>query len=71
MYLAKEHDCNVTGITISSTQFEMASKTSKELGLDSKTTFHRMDAEKMEFEPNTFNVVWISGNVTSKYFVKF
>jgi len=60
MYLAKEFDCVVTGITISSTQVEMANKISKDRQLNTQCTFLLMDAEKMTFPENSFDLVWIS-----------
>jgi tocopherol O-methyltransferase len=60
MYLAKEFGCQVTGITISATQVEMANKILKERNIP-HCRFTLMDAEDLAFEDNSFDVVWISG----------
>eukprot|EP01113_Clastostelium_recurvatum_P033215 TRINITY_DN4365_c0_g1_i2.p1 TRINITY_DN4365_c0_g1~~TRINITY_DN4365_c0_g1_i2.p1 ORF type:complete len:312 (+),score=50.86 TRINITY_DN4365_c0_g1_i2:28-936(+) len=68
-WLAKEHDCRVTGITISSEQVLMARKLTQEAGLtEDQVRFLELDAEKMhlyfngenEKKEGNFDVVWIS-----------
>jgi tocopherol O-methyltransferase len=55
IYLAKNHDADATGITISSIQVEMARKAAAIEGVNAK--FILMDAEEMKFE-ECFDVVW-------------
>ena len=75
-YLAKNHDCSVTGITISGKQVQIAkrltaqeadgAKESEDSGVvtlgKGKVKFVELDAEKMDkvFQPESFDCVWIS-----------
>lgn len=56
--LAKEHACNVTGVTISSFQHRWAKLAAARYGLRRQTRFLRADAEQVEFDPEEFDVVW-------------
>mmetsp|Transcript_14789 Transcript_14789/g.50410 ORF Transcript_14789/g.50410 Transcript_14789/m.50410 type:complete len:422 (+) Transcript_14789:120-1385(+) len=58
-YLAKKlgGDTKVTGITLSPNQVQRATELAKEKGLDN-VEFKVMDALKMEFPDNTFDLVW-------------
>lgn len=74
-YLARHHDCNVTGITISGKQVEMATRLTNDQSLSSgnenskrshdhgSAEFIELDAEKMgdywPEQPN-YDCVWIS-----------
>jgi tocopherol O-methyltransferase len=60
-YLAKNYGADVTGITISPVQVEMARKAAANDGLNVK--FIEMDAEKMEFD-EPFDVVWTIESVS-------
>lgn len=55
LYLAKHYDAEMTGITISPVQAEMANQAAQRAGLNSK--FLCMDAEAMSF-PEPFDVLW-------------
>ena len=55
LYLAKNHNAAVTGITISPVQVEMAAKAAAREQLDAK--FLLMDAEAMQFQKQ-FDVLW-------------
>jgi tocopherol O-methyltransferase len=55
IYLAKNYDADVTGITISPIQVEMARKAAAIDGANAK--FILMDAEEMKFD-ESFDVVW-------------
>jgi tocopherol O-methyltransferase len=55
IYLAQNYDADVTGITISPIQVEMARKAAGSDGI--RARFVLMDAEKMEFD-EPFDVVW-------------
>jgi len=55
IYLAKYCQAEVTGITISPVQVQMARKAAVAEGVSA--TFHLMDAEAMKFE-NSFDVIW-------------
>jgi len=61
IYLAKNYDADVTGITISSTQVVMANEFAKREGAEDKTRFIEHDAEKLnQIDLGTaFDVVWI------------
>src|SRR5712672_2658816 len=55
LYLAKNHNAAVTGITISPVQVEMAAKAAAREQLDAK--FLLMDAEAMQFQKQ-FDLLW-------------
>jgi tocopherol O-methyltransferase len=55
LYLAERYTANVTGITISPVQVEMASQSAKTKGLNAK--FILMDAEAMTFQKQ-FDLIW-------------
>jgi len=55
LYLAKNHNATVTGITISPIQVEMATKAAASAQLDAK--FLLMDAEAMHFQKQ-FDLLW-------------
>ena len=68
-YLARKHDCKVTGITISGKQVEMATRLTKDEPIEDgspdhgSASFIELDAEKMgdhwSVQPD-FDCVWIS-----------
>ena len=58
LYLARHHGCRVTGVTISGVQRRWAAWSAWWRGLRRRATFVRADAEQMEWEPETFDVVW-------------
>jgi len=60
IHLAKKFDAKMTGITLSSTQVEMATKLARDNKVDSNVQFLQMDAEKMTFQDESFDIVWIS-----------
>lgn len=59
-YLAKKlgKDSHVTGITLSPKQVERGTELAKEQGVGDNTEFMVMDALKMEFPDNSFDIVW-------------
>jgi MPBQ/MSBQ methyltransferase len=59
-YLAKALGSGslVTGITLSPKQVERATALAKEQGVESSTDFMVMDALKMDFPDNSFDIVW-------------
>jgi len=58
-WLARNFDCQVTGITISPVQARMASKKAKARGLSDRVRFQLSDANQWEPQPETFDMVWI------------
>ncbi|MCK0109824.1 class I SAM-dependent methyltransferase [Flavobacteriaceae bacterium S0825] len=56
--LADEYDCISTGIDLSNEYIRTATKLSKLVKLDDKTSFIKGDAVNLPFEDNTFDVVW-------------
>ena len=58
VHLAKEHNCQVTGITISPVQRFWASLAARWTGVGGRTRFLHQDAESVCFAPATFDVVW-------------
>lgn len=59
-YLAKKLGSNsqVTGITLSPAQVERGTELAVEQGVSDRTSFRVMDALNMEFEDNSFDIVW-------------
>lgn len=58
MELARLAGCRVTGVTLSPVQRFWAAAESRLRGLAARTTFLRDDAERIEFSPGSFDVVW-------------
>lgn len=58
IFLAKALHCQVTGLTLSPVQRFWASVSSRWNRVGKQTQFRCADAEKVEFPPNTFDVVW-------------
>jgi tocopherol O-methyltransferase len=58
IHLAKQHACQVTGITLSRLQRIWASSASWLAGTSSRTRFLRQDAEQAEFAPAAFDIIW-------------
>jgi tocopherol O-methyltransferase len=56
--LAKHRGCDVTGVTISSVQRHWAAVTARLRRSDRQTRFLTADAESVQFDPNSFDVVW-------------
>ena len=55
--LAKQRDCDVTGVTISSVQRHWASISARLNRRRLETRFLTADAESIQFEPSSFDVV--------------
>jgi len=60
IHLAKRFNAEMTGITISTTQVEMATKLAKENKVVDFVKFLQMDAENMTFPDESFDFVWVS-----------
>jgi tocopherol O-methyltransferase len=58
IHLAKALGCDVTGITLSPVQRRWASFAARWNRVGSRARFRTADAEKVEFEPASFDVVW-------------
>ena len=58
IYLAKEFNCQVTGITLSRLQQRWANCSSRWHGARHKTEFLCLDAEQADFEAESFDVIW-------------
>ena len=58
IYLADKLDCEVTGVTISPFQRRWAANSARWQRVAGKTTFLCADAEKIQFPPESFDVVW-------------
>lgn len=57
-YLAGNYSCQVTGIELSTANFNYAVKKTKESGLDHLVSFIQGNALNMSFPDNSFDVVW-------------
>lgn len=69
LYLAKQLDCHVTGITISRLQQRWAQSVACLQRLPNRATFLCGDAEQVTFPPGSFDVVW-SVECTEHFFDK-
>ncbi|MBL8816731.1 MAG: methyltransferase domain-containing protein [Planctomyces sp.] len=58
IHLARHHNCQVTGVTLSPFQQRWATTSSWLNGTKKKTRFICEDAEKVEFSPESFDVAW-------------
>ena len=58
IYLARTANCHVTGITISRVQRVWAAVTAWHRGVGSQARFRCADAERVEFAPASFDLVW-------------
>lgn len=65
LFLNKELDVSVTGITLSERQVAYASKAAAERKVDHKVRFHVMDYTNTKFEDNSFDVVWACESISS------
>jgi tocopherol O-methyltransferase len=59
VHLAKEWGCRVTGITISRVQQQWATIEALLNGVGPRTRFLAADAETIQLDPGTFDLVWI------------
>lgn len=58
IFLAKNRNCKVTGVTLSPLQRLWASCSARLQGVAGSTEFRCEDAESVAFEPGSFDVVW-------------
>jgi tocopherol O-methyltransferase len=58
IFLAKHRQCSVTGVTLSPIQRRWAATAARWHGVAKLTTFQCADAELVQFEPASFDVVW-------------
>src|SRR6202162_3032748 len=58
IYLAKTWGCDVTGITLSPVQRRWATMAARWNGVSRKTHFLAADAETVDFQPESYDVVW-------------
>ena len=56
--LAKRRDCDVTGVTLSPVQKHWAAVSSTFNRVSKRTRFLAEDAEKVSFDPDSFDIVW-------------
>lgn len=58
LWLAREKQCHVTGVTISGVQRFWAANSARWKGLAGRTRFLHQDAEKLELDPGSYDAVW-------------
>jgi tocopherol O-methyltransferase len=58
IHLARAFGCHVTGVTVSRVQAGWARWSSRFRGVGNKTEFRCADAEKITFEPESFDLLW-------------
>jgi len=58
LWLARELGCSVRGITLSPVQVEIASQRALASGLNDRVRFERSDAERLELDSESYDVVW-------------
>jgi len=59
MWLARQLDCDVTGMTISPVQARMATAKAKDRGLSSNVRFEVSDANQWQPSSESFDAIWI------------
>ncbi len=59
LWLARELDCSVLGITISPAQQRMAERRARRAGLGGQVRFEVRDANTLELPPDAFDAVWV------------
>lgn len=69
IHLARAHQCDVTGITLSGVQRTWAHISSRLRGVSSRVRFQRQDAEGSEFPAESLDLVW-SIECTEHFFDK-
>ena len=62
-YLADDRKAQVTGISLSPKQLELATSRSKDLKLDHRVSFENMDFTQTSFPDESFDVVWACESV--------
>ena len=65
IYLARNKNVQVAGITLSKKQFDFATRRAKEKSLDDKVSFHIMDYTHTTFDNESFDVVWACESISS------
>ena len=65
IYLAKNKDVAVVGITLSEKQLDYANKKSKELKLENRVSFSIEDYTQTSFPDSSFDVIWAIESFTS------
>jgi ubiquinone/menaquinone biosynthesis C-methylase UbiE len=58
IYLSEKYGCNVIGVDLSSNMVDYAKKSIEKKGLSQKISFMNLDAQKLPFDDNTFDVVF-------------
>jgi tocopherol O-methyltransferase len=58
IYLARNHDARVTGITLSRKQAAFADKSARRNGVHDRVTFVVADAERQDFRESRYDVIW-------------
>ena len=56
LFLAKEYSCSVLGLTLSRTQWKLATETTR--SLDGRVRFEVADAESYAFPASSFDLIW-------------
>jgi tocopherol O-methyltransferase len=59
LWLARNLDCSVLGLTISPVQARMATERAQAAGLNSQVCFEVEDANQLRLDEATFDVVWV------------
>jgi tocopherol O-methyltransferase len=59
LWLARNRDCSVLGITLSRVQASAAAERARQEGLDGRATFAVHDANRLDLPPESFDAVWI------------
>ena len=65
IYLSETKQAEVTGITLSEKQIELATQSLKQKKLENKVSFLLMDYTKTSFKDESFDVVWACESVSS------
>jgi tocopherol O-methyltransferase len=59
LWLVRNRNCRVTGITLSPVQAWLAARQARAQGWNGQVCFHVHDANRLDFPPQGFGVVWV------------
>jgi tocopherol O-methyltransferase len=59
IWLARERDCTVLGLTISPAQAELAGRRARDAGLQDRVSFVVRDASRLRLPARSFDAVWV------------
>lgn len=59
LWLAREHGCDVHGITLSPVQVALAARKARAAALEQRVRFETHDANRLDFPARSFDAIWV------------